>query len=421
MKINKLIIENFKGVRARQEFELKPITIFFGPNSSGKSSCLHALAALSQTMKLSNSQLPIVLDDEYAQVHLGRFTDIIHSKSVNHSFKLGIGLNEIAYAISLDGSPPKARPPLEIEMEFKAKGAAQEIYVHAARVTLGKITYALTRNGDEFTAKRGNRKLPFGMITHGKFGYRPKSMFEKNEKLENALMQAFFVGEMVDKNLSESLRKVLYLGPFRQGPLRRYPTRGSQPTEVGASGEAAVPMLANEFSRSENKHPNISKISKWLKEMKLGKRLVISPVSNTDLFDINLSLEDGESLALPDLGYGISQVLPVLVQCSFAPQGATLLFEQPELHLHERASRRLGGVFAEVAKTKNLTIVAETHSKHLVFEILNKIKTGALKVNDVALYEVCRRNGKSDFTKVVIEEDEGDIWIEHSWFNEMDK
>jgi len=80
MKIEKLILENFKGVKDRQELEIKPITIFCGPNSSGKSSCIHALAALAQTMKLSNSQVPIVLDDEFAQIHLGRFMDVVHSR-----------------------------------------------------------------------------------------------------------------------------------------------------------------------------------------------------------------------------------------------------------------------------------------------------------------------------------------------------
>jgi predicted ATPase len=64
MPIDKLIIANFKGIADRQEFEIRPITIFCGPNSSGKSSCIHALAAMAQTAKLSASQVPVVLDDE---------------------------------------------------------------------------------------------------------------------------------------------------------------------------------------------------------------------------------------------------------------------------------------------------------------------------------------------------------------------
>ena len=90
MPIDTLSIENFKGIKNKQEFSIRPLTIFCGPNSSGKSTCIHALAALAQTTKLTASHVPIVLDDEYAQVHLGRFLDVIHSKSLKESFSIGL-------------------------------------------------------------------------------------------------------------------------------------------------------------------------------------------------------------------------------------------------------------------------------------------------------------------------------------------
>lgn len=422
MKIDKLIIENFKGIANREEFEIRPITIFCGANSSGKSSCIHALAALAQTIKISNSHMPIVLDDEYAQVHLGRFMDVIHTKSIDDSFKLGVGISHVSSVIS-QSKPKVSHPPsLEIEIEFKAKGAAQEIYVQSVSVDFMKSSYFLERENDEFVTTKGKKKLPFTMLSTGKFNYRPKGLFEKGVAPDKETMQAFFLGENVNRNLTDALANVLYLGPFRQGPLRRYPTRGSQPLEVGASGEAAIPMLANEYSRPETMHQNINRISTWVAEMGLGKKVVLSPVANTDLFDVNLSLEDGANLPLPDLGYGVSQVLPVLVQCSFAPRDATLLFEQPELHLHEGAARKLGGVFADIVKEKNVNIVAESHSPHLVLEIISKVKAGILSVDDVVIYDVCRKNGKSEFKKVLIEVlEDGDLWIDHPWQNTLKK
>ena len=81
MPIEKVSVSNFKGISESADFEIKPVTLFIGPNSSGKSSSLHALAAMAQTVKLAGSKLPIVLDDEFAQVHLGRFIEVIHSKS----------------------------------------------------------------------------------------------------------------------------------------------------------------------------------------------------------------------------------------------------------------------------------------------------------------------------------------------------
>ncbi len=235
------------------------------------------------------------------------------------------------------------------------------------------------------------------------------------------IMTTFVLGESVSSSLISELSNIFYLGPFRQGPQRRYATRGAQPSEVGPSGESAVSMLANEFSRSSTRHPNITRVSNWMSEMNLGKKIQLNPVKNTDLFDVSLTLEDGAQLSVSDLGYGISQVLPVLVQCSFAPKGSTLLFEQPELHLHQGAARILGGILADVAKDRNLHIIAETHSPHLFYEIIQKVKAGKLNPSDVVLYDVCRKDGKSVFKKVCIEIlEDGSIYIDHPWKESLD-
>ncbi len=95
MAISKLRIENFKGIDQLTEFDIRPITLLIGPNSSGKSTCIHALAALAQTSKLLSSARPLVLDDEYAQVHLGRFIEVIHSKSYADPIGFGFDINDI--------------------------------------------------------------------------------------------------------------------------------------------------------------------------------------------------------------------------------------------------------------------------------------------------------------------------------------
>lgn len=90
MAITHVSISNFKGISEKSEFEIRPITLFIGPNSSGKSSCIHAIASMAQTVKLASSKLPIVLDDEFAQVHLGRFIEVIHSKSYSDAIEIGL-------------------------------------------------------------------------------------------------------------------------------------------------------------------------------------------------------------------------------------------------------------------------------------------------------------------------------------------
>lgn len=425
MPIDKLVIANFKGIAEREEFDIRPITIFSGPNSSGKSSCIHAMAALAQTVKLSASQVPIVLDDEYAQVNLGRFLDVIHSRSIKDSFSIGIGLSNVSTPFLSNDEAPGKIPSLHFEMSFKAKQAAQEIYIQSARMSLGNLTYSFQKKSSksgEFNITRDGVKLSFSAISTGRFSLRPQLTFMDNNEPHKEQMEAFLHSENVSSSLNKELRRTLYLGPFRQGPLRRYPTRGSQPTEVGSAGESAVPMLANEFSRSSTKHPNLTRVSNWISKMGLGKKIEVVPVAKTDLFDVSLTLNDGAKLSIPDLGYGVSQVLPVLVQCSFAPPGSTLLFEQPELHLHEGAAKQLATVFIDVVREKNVHILAETHSPHLFIELIRQVKAGLLAPEEVVLYDVIRRDGRSEFRKVeIIRDANGHCEVDHPWARGLER
>ena len=121
MPIDKLTISNFKGIAGKTEFEIKPLTFFIGPNSSGKSSCIHALAALSQTVKLSNSKLPIVLDDEHAAVHLGRFIEVIHTKSYADAIEIGISLNKSGKTVQYGKDKEIISKDDEIHVQARAR------------------------------------------------------------------------------------------------------------------------------------------------------------------------------------------------------------------------------------------------------------------------------------------------------------
>lgn len=420
MPISRLVIENFKGIRERQEFPIRPLTIFCGPNSSGKSSCIHALAALAQTTKLSASQMPIILDDEFAQVHLGRFLDVVHSKSLRDAISIGISVDQ-PESIVIRAAPdaPKDPPRVHAEFDFRARSATQEVYIQSAKLSVADSTYIFSRksiSNAEYQISTQGRKLPFTAAATGRFGLQIKLSFSKSGQPNNDEVAAYFTNENVNRSLSIELKRTLYLGPFRQGPLRKYPTRGSQPAEVGAAGEAAVTMLANEFARSKTKHPNLAKVSTWISQLGLGKKLQISPVAKTDLVDVSVTMNDGAELPLPDLGYGVSQVLPVLVQCAFAPKGSTLLFEQPELHLHDGAAKKLASVFVDVIREKNVHIVAETHSRNLFLEVMREVKSGRLGADEVVLYDVSRVDGRSVFREVkILKDDDGHCEADHPW------
>jgi len=417
LPIDKLIISNFKGIADLQEFEIKPITLFIGPNSSGKSSCIHALGALAQTIKLSNSSLPIVLDDEYAQIHLGRFIEVIHSKSYSDSIMIGIEVDKATRLLKGVGvkSAIGKDDRLRALYSFRSTKRTQDIFIEQAEFNAGtsSLNFKIKPKNAEYAIRRDGKVIT--AIANNSVGMRFHLQVPKLQKTEEEeFFETFVFNETLYESLANELRKTLYLGPFRQAPLRRYPTRGSAPLEVGAQGESAITMLANEYVQSKTRS-HIKEISGWMATLGLAKAVDVSRVGKSDLFSLDVTLKDGVSLPIADLGYGVSQILPVLVQCSFALKGSTLLFEQPELHLHPAAAERLATVFSQVAKQKNLRIVAETHSRELFIQVLREIKAGKISLDDVAAYEVSRADGQSVFKRIEILEEDGHFEIYDPW------
>jgi predicted ATPase len=103
-------------------------------------------------------------------------------------------------------------------------------------------------------------------------------------------------------------------------------------------------------------------------------------------------------------------VLPVLTQCSFAAPGSTLLFEQPELHLHSLSVRPLATVFIDAMRKRKLTIVAETHSTELVGQFQTELRRGNLKLDELAIYRVSRQEAHTVIAPIQIDPVDFDVY-----------
>lgn len=401
MKIEKIRVRNFKGISEWTDFKIKPITIFIGANSSGKSSAIHALASLSQTFKLPNDKRPLVLDDESADVHLGRFIEVIHTRSYDDHIGIELELKGMQVPEMSDKRKPRIRNiDLKVTLHFKSTIRTQDVYLEYASYRFLDKEYRLEKRKKGYhllvNEKVVGRELGVNRIFLDEF-----SLFQlQTTARDPELLMILFAQQQI----TDRLQRISYLGPFRQSPRRRYQTRGASPREVGAEGEAAVTMLANEFVQTR-KRTHLNQISRWMQEMGIGHKLAIQRLAGSDLFDASVQLEDGAKLSIADLGYGISQVLPVLTQCSFAEAGDVLLFEQPELHLHTIPAMRLAGVFATVAREKNLSIVAETHSPDFFKKFITELREGRLSRDDFVAYRVNRSDGCSCFTELQVEDD----------------
>jgi len=190
---------------------------------------------------------------------------------------------------------------------------------------------------------------------------------------------------------------ICYLGPLREFPQRYYPITGAILEDIGFKGEKAVEVLIGRKDIVES-------VCKWIKKFDLAEDVAVRSLRERTLAEVILKDTTLAFYAnLYDVGFGVSQILPIIVEGFYAPDGSMLLIEQPEIHLHPKLQADMGDLLLEIAKSKKKLIV-ETHSEHLLLRIQRRIAEGTLNVEDVAIYYFNLTPDGTQITKLEIDE-----------------
>ncbi|HUJ30544.1 MAG TPA: DUF3696 domain-containing protein [Candidatus Acidoferrum sp.] len=211
-----------------------------------------------------------------------------------------------------------------------------------------------------------------------------------------------------------------YLAPLRDEPKPVYPlSTSTDPTDVGFRGEHTAAVLELNRNRTveyissaslqEGGHRKseyetlYAAVLDWLEYMG-----IVTDVKTSDLGKLGheLKVATGENMCLRDLthvGVGVSQVLPIVVLALLADRGSTLIFEQPELHLHPRVQSRLADFFLSMMLLGKQCIV-ETHSEHLINKLRQHVASSDQPemANNIVMYFVEATSGKSTYRRVEI-------------------
>src|SRR5690606_28231500 len=105
---------------------------------------------------------------------------------------------------------------------------------------------------------------------------------------------------------------------------------------------------------------------------------------------------------LTDVGFGISQVLPVITLLQYVPDESTVILEQPEIHLHPLAQAALADVIIQASSHRRVQVILESHSEHLLLRLQRRIAEGVLPNDDVRLYFCDTARGESTITQLEV-------------------
>ncbi len=409
----KIRLRDYRCFHTEQTARIAPLTLLVGNNSTGKTSFLAAVRAIWEIANRS-----IEPDFRALPYDLGPFSEIAYNPNNRGtratSFGIGFSGNwqtHFTTKASVERSLFKATQ-IEFDVTFESRAAApypaeislkgDDIWIRFLGIKssqtimeFGSNNGAWYLNSDGESLGKEWFYLPIffywvrnKLYDHDKFRKTLKSLADKHsvpsdediDKLEKLLNGLFYSRNIID------------VGLFASAPIRSRPSRTYDPIKPSRDPEGAyVPTyLANlQFGHNQQWKSLKKKLKRFGRESGLFHTIGVKQFGDIESggpFQLEIKLKNGGDRNLIDVGYGVSQVLPVLAELFRQDSPPMFLFQQPEVHLHPSAQAALGSLFCETAASGNQLIV-ETHSDYIVDRILLDIrdKRTNLKADEVSI------------------------------------
>lgn len=462
--LDNITLENFKSFRNLKNLEFKPVTILCGTNSCGKSTILESILLLKQTLESRNLNQTVLLNGRL--VRLGSLENIVYGKKpgdniiLNYQFVVDknrmplkfyirelipdISFKEkadfiISYEISMSNST-KVRSSkysnqiivksLSFKVDKKVNneiipGAKAEIKLQEDADGLYEIVWENIKSRFMDSSKfcssgsEKNIKVTFMNLFPGEI----ECNIDQPEK--SSLNEVSYDFHRVNDILRRIVNSYTYLGPLREEPSRRY-IYEDEIVEIGTKGENAAYLYLSEQENPIKNHYFYNKendtfyeektsiklekaLSKWFTLMNINE---FKPELNNGIISLSLNSESFQStrVNIADVGFGVSQIFPIVLEGLRMKKGSCLLLEQPEIHLHPNLQMQMADYFISLALSgKN--VIAETHSDHIINRLVRRIieddtfnlkeLIGIYFINSAANGSICEKIQVDDMKGIV--------------------
>ena len=386
-----MILEDFRCFAGRHDVPMRPLTLLVGENSTGKTSFLAAVRAAHDLRSL---RLPDFNEDPF---RLGSYDQIANFRggSAGRAKSFAVGQQYMAPPPSNRRRPRATREGLRIEAHFrstKSQPTVSSLVIsseeHRLQLDLtDKEPHLVFAKSGEDILDRQLEEIPVSIRAVSDAGFVLRLVLHSAQE-EAASILGPHDRERFDWMI-ESVAFSIESGAYAFAPIRTSPRRTYDPTtEVRDPEGSHIPMMlqrllsnggGQDFSERLTEFGEASGLYSSLRVRNLGR-------TGSDPFQVEVKQPvGGRARNLVDVGYGVSQAIPIIADCVSADQGSTLLIQQPEVHLHPRAQAAMGSFFGQLAASERNRLVVETHSDYLLDRVRIDVQEEKIKCDDVMI------------------------------------
>ena len=390
--MDKITLKNFRCFRDEQTVRLAPLSLLVGDNSTGKTSFLAMLRALWDVASLQRP--PDFKEEPY---DLGSFDEIVHYRG-----RRGGPSFEIGFSIERKDSPLVFNTLFEkmgtVPVPKKRRIADGECWLESSLGDAWQVNFGTPKGQwstiapDESASlvSEDHNFIPFHFLLN---------IIRRNKSKIKSLNGPNLPSSRDWKKLEHICNRphLYFLGrsPYASAPVRSMPYRTYDPARPLRDPEGDyIPMyLANIFFQDKSLWANLKNaLEDFGKTAGLFDEISVRTLGRVESEPFQIQVRKfGDRLKGPqrnliDVGYGVSQILPVITELLRDDAPPIFLLQQPEIHLHPSAQAALGSLFCRIANSER-QLVVETHSDHLLDRIRMDIRDGAttLKPEDVSI------------------------------------
>ncbi len=398
--ITAILVGDFKSLVDDQRVEIRPLTLLAGANSSGKSSLMQPLLLLKQTLEASYDPGPLMLDGPNVRFSNARQILALSQRGLYSTlFRVGFETNKG-----------------DSIFEIFRKGVDQDLILEQSDLRI---------SGRAVSLKADDKGLESGLVD----AMSPALISSMAQVLARALGRDKLLWKVVrsrcflsvtpqiggedwveptpERIFGGILQQIIHVPGLRGNPERSYSTSAVGDYFPGTFEHYVASIL---MSWKKSAREKLVSLNQSLRLLGLTSTIEAKPLDATRVEilvgrrPVTVESDEKDLVNIVDVGFGVSQVLPVLVALLTAQPGQLVYIEQPELHLHPRAQQALAPILADAAN-RGVRVVAETHSTTLLRSVQTLVAQDKLDTDKVILHWFQRdKRGATNITSGELDE-----------------